>query len=1395
MSAPPASPTPTLSDAARALLDRRAAVREAAGDAIPRRGDDTCAPLSTYQQRLWLFDQVHPGSTAYNRPRAFRITGPLNVHALERALATIVERHHVVRSALLLEDAAPVQRVCEVRVTVPVTDLRGECATGLSRLDELLRDEASRPFDLRAPPLIHARLFRTGEQEHVLLLTLHHAASDGWSDGVLYRELGPAYDAWVEGCAPALEPLPIQYGDYAAWERVRLDAGAYASDIDAWLARLADAPRSLDLPTDRPRTPERSFAGGTRRLRIARPPIDRLRTLAAEERATLAMGLLAVYDVLLMRYSRQTDVVVGVPIAGRTRHVLEPLIGFFSNTLPVRVDLSDDPSFRELLRRVRAASIDAYARQDLPFDAIVDALRQRSPDAVDSGASVVQVMLNVRNTPAATLALGNLDVRPIEIDAARAPVDLNLEITEGADGIDGVAEYASALFDAATVDRMLVHFARIIDAAAVSPELPVSRLPILTDVERERALVVWNSTERPLPFETTVHDLIAAQAARTPDDIAVCDERERLTYAQVVDRAQRLACDLQERGVVAGTLVGVCVERSADLLVALLGVLQAGGAYVPLDPDLPAERLGFMLEDARPLAIVVDRTNAARVPETSAARVVLDDAYWSAASHGAPRALATPESIAYVIYTSGSTGRPKGVLNTHRAIANRLLWMQAEGGVRATDVVLQKTPASFDVSVPELFGPLITGARPVMARPDGHLDNEYLASVIARERITVVHFVPSMLQRFLDEASPEACASLREILCSGEALPLALARRVVQRLPHVALHNLYGPTEAAVEVSHWRFDPASERATVPIGRPIANVRLYVLDAHMQPVPVGVAGELFIGGIAVAQGYLHRPELTAERFVPDPFVADPSARLYRTGDIVRQDVHGVIDYVGRVDHQVKLQGVRIECGEIEAVLATHPGVRDVLVTTAETPTGERRLVAYVVPHGGRDGVDDALLRAHMRERLPEALVPGAFIRLDAFPLTPSGKTDRRALPTPTFGAEESRRPYRAPRTPTEVALVRLWCETLGVERVGIHDDFFALGGHSLAAARVIGRLRSVLGVTVPIRIVFEHPTIASLAASIVAYDETPPSPLVRLQPGAPGATPLFLLHGDFNGGGLYCRALARRLGADRPVYALYPHEPGTCDTIEAMAADYVERIRRTAAGPYVLAGYCNGASVAYEIACRLQAAGEAVSLLVLIDAAAPHPLLVAMHRVIHGAASTLGIDAERARNVYLGAREHVFRLAELLPPREPPPSLPEYGNGAWLIATNAVAGVLRRLGRAVGALIGVREPGPDPVLEEPWPGDEGSELLGWRGVWYARRMRDYVPRRFDGRVTVIIPSARVRRRTEDATLNWARLTRGVDVHVIPGSHLSIVASEVEPLAATLRASIERATHTA
>ncbi|HSK80744.1 MAG TPA: amino acid adenylation domain-containing protein, partial [Thermoanaerobaculia bacterium] len=878
-----------------------------------------------------------------------------------------------------------------------------------------------------------------------------------------------------QGLPSPLPELPVQYADFAQWQRRRLSGDALAAELAHWRARLAGAPTLLELPTDRPRPAVQTWRGATRRFRLPGEPVRQLRALAQTQGATLFMGALAVFQALLSRITARTDLSIGTPIAGRRQREIEDLIGFFVNTLVLRADLSGDPAFPEILARAREVTLAAYAHQDLPFEQLVSELQ---PERSLAHAPLFQVMLVLQNAPLSSLRAPGLELTPLSVERGTSKIDLTVTLLEVGDAVAGVAEYNPDLFDGTTIERLTGHFEVLLRAVAGGSGGRLSELPLLTPPERHQILAEWNATGTRLAGELVLHRLIEEQVARAPEAVAVEGEDAALTYAGLNAQANRLARFLRRLGVTPGAPVAVSAERSPELVVALLAVLKAGGAYVPLDPSYPQERLAWMLGDAfsggSAPVLLTEESLAGRFP-AEVPRFLLDAEAPSLAGEdsGDLAGGAAPDDLAYIIYTSGSTGRPKGAMNTHRAICNRLLWMQEAYGLTPADRVLQKTPASFDVSVWELFWPLLTGARLVLARPEGHKDPAYLIDRIERTGVTTLHFVPSMLQAFVEAPGLERCGSVRRVIASGEALPRELASRFAARL-NAELHNLYGPTEAAVDVS-WHFCRPGETGAVPIGRPISNLALYILDPGLAPVPAGVPGELFIGGLGVARGYLGRPGLTAERFVPDPFAAGAGGRLYRTGDLARFLADGEIEYLGRTDHQVKIRGFRIELGEIEAALAAHKAVREAVAVPWQDG-GRTLLVAYVV------GAAPDELRAFLRERLPDYMVPALFVEMPALPLSPNGKVDRRALPAP--GAPARQTGPTAPRTRAEELLAGIWREALRVGEVGVHDNFFELGGDSILSLQVISRAARH-GLRLTPRQLFESPTIAGLAAIAVA----------------------------------------------------------------------------------------------------------------------------------------------------------------------------------------------------------------------------------------------------------------------------------------------------------------------
>ncbi len=1040
------------------------------------------------QQRLWFLEQLRPGSSDYLLPLALRIRGTLNRGALSHALAAIVDRHEVLRTRYEARDGVPVQRIEEhVDVTINLVDLGVDAAYREHAVTEFLTDELRRPIALTAAPPWRLTLARLAPDDHLLALVVHHIAFDGWSWRVLNRELTAGYAAHTSGVPADLPALPTQYADFAEWQRERVTGPRVTRQLDHWRTRLAGLP-SLELPTDRPRPPVWDGVGDGMSLDLSPALVTEVDRTARTHRATRFMVLVAVVQELLGRYSGQADFGLGIPVAGRGRTDVEGLVGFFVNTVVLRADLTGRPTFTELLRRVRQNALAAFSNAEVPFQRVVDEVvlerdQSRNP--------LFQVSFSLRSALPEPFALPGLDVELVRAPIVSSPFDLNFELSPLSDGGLVVrVQYATALFDRATVRRLTDSYLRLLRLVLARPDTPLAALPLLSQPEL-RQLEVWNDTRVDYPPGETLPGLVARRTAATPNATAVVSDDGELTYAALQARADRIAQRLRGHGVGPESVVGVCLHRGLNLVVALLGVLRAGGAYLPLAPEDPPERLATMLGDSAASVVLTSADLADRV--TGHAAAVLD--VCDPGTDGGPtrpREVALdPDHPAYLIYTSGSTGRPKGVVVTHRAILNRLRWMQDTYRIDASDRVLQKTPATFDVSVWEFFWPLFTGATLVLARPGGHRDPEYLATLITAERITTVHFVPAMLRSFLTAlpAGPSGLNTLRRVFCSGEALPDDLAEDFHTRIG-VELHNLYGPTEAAVDVTATPCRPG-ERVT--IGRPVSNTRVHILDAELRPVPVGATGQLCLAGVQLARGYHARPALTAERFVPDPAGA-PGGRLYLTGDLARHRPDGTVEYLGRSDEQAKIRGFRIEPGEIAATLTAHPAVREAAVVVHGDT--DAHLVAYLVPRGENSSLDADDLRTHAARLLPAHMVPAYYVALPMIPTTSSGKVDRRALPDPVVHRLGSTAGAIAPRTAVEQTVADVWQEVLGRDRIGVHENFFDVGGHSLLATRIAVRLRTSLGVDVPVRALFEHPSVAALAAALTDY---PPLPAQGVMP--------------------------------------------------------------------------------------------------------------------------------------------------------------------------------------------------------------------------------------------------------------------------------------------------------
>ncbi|HYH44362.1 MAG TPA: amino acid adenylation domain-containing protein, partial [Thermoanaerobaculia bacterium] len=994
---------------------------------IPKAPRDGDLPLSFGQQRLWFLHQLDPASTGFNMPLAVRFEGPLSPAALERAVTEIIRRHETLRTTFTLSGGQPVQAIWPPRpFNLPVVDVQG-----MEEVRRLLLTEVREPFDLGNGPLWRLRLLKLAPEDHVVLLTMHHIISDGWSMRVLVRELAALYGE------AALPPLPIQYADFAVWQRKEL---AGEAQLGWWRERLATELPVLELPLDHPRPPVQTFRGAKLPVTL---PAEALRNLARGQGATLFMTLLAGFMALLHRYTRQTDLVVGSPVAGRNRSEIEGLIGLFINNLPLRADLAGDPAFTELLSRVRETTVGAYAHQDLPFEKLVEELKPRRDLA---RSPIFQVMLSLETAASEKQSAGDLILTPLEADIGASRYEWTFFLTDQGDGIGGALEYNTDLFDEATVRRMVDHWTRLLEAAVDEPGERISRLRLLSGEEEQQLLVAWNETARGYALDRPIHALIAEQAARNPDAPAVTCEGETLSYAELDGRANRLAWRLRELGVGPEVPVGIYLERSLDMPVALLAVWKAGGAYVPLDPAYPRERLAYMLEDSGAPVVLTEASLLPTVPESAARAVCLDRMEKSAEDPGVP---AFPESLAYILYTSGSTGRPKGVQIPHGALVNFLESMRELPGLGASDRLLAVTSLSFDIAGLELYLPLLAGAEVEIASRALAADGPRLLSRLSEA--TVLQATPSTWRLLLD-AGWEGGSNLKA-LCGGEALPPKLAGEIAARAG--SLWNMYGPTETTIWSATRLVGPEVAEGPVPLGKPIANTAIYVVDSNLRPVPLGVPGELLIGGTGLARGYFGRPDLTAERFVPNPF-GGPGARLYRTGDLARWLATGELEFLGRLDHQVKVRGYRIELGEIEAALDQHPAVRAAVVIAREDAPGDQRLTAYVV-----GSAPSGELRRHLRAGLPEYMVPSAFVVLPKLPLLPNGKVDRKSLPAPEAERPDLAAPFIAPKSRLEGVISEAWRSVLGVEKVGVHDNFFDLGGHSLLMAQVHHKLRESL----------------------------------------------------------------------------------------------------------------------------------------------------------------------------------------------------------------------------------------------------------------------------------------------------------------------------------------------
>ena len=1069
---------------------------------------ETRFPLSFSQQRLWFIDRLEPGNTSYHLPGAVRLEGKLDLEILERVINEIFRRHEALRTRLEEHDSAPLQVIDEWKPQkLEVLDLRSLSQEEReAEVERRKREEARTIFDLSKGPLFRVKVLILEDEQHLTLFSMHHIISDMWSMRILFREFGALYQAYNAGEPSPLPEIEIQYADYTVWQRKWMQGETLAKQLAYWKRQLAGIPSLLQLPTDKPRQAGSIHRGAHERFVLGPELSGELKRLSQYEGVTLFMVLLAAFQTLLARYSGEERIVVGTPVAGRNRQETEGIIGFFINTLVMATDLSGNLTVRELLKRVREVAIGAFMHQELPFEKLVEEVQ---PERDLNRQPLFQVMFVFQNRSHNATSTANLGGKGEQIEVENARFELWLTIQEEENELVGWVGYAADLFERETMVRLTGHLERLLKAIVANQESRVLNIPLLAETELNQILA-WNRTDLKYDVEKSLQAIFASQTERSPDNLAVVFETQHLTYAGLDTSSNQLANCLKRMGVGPDTPVAICVERSLFLVVGLLGVLKAGAAYLPLDPEHPKERLAFMLDDAQ-VPVIITQDRLAGILADQNRQTIVIDRQWeeiSRESRFAPSVPSCPENLAYIIYTSGSTGRPKGVSIPHQAIVNHMLWLQDYFKLSETDSFLQKTAFSFDASVSEFFAPLLTGGRIIMARPGGAQDSSYIVKAIADHEVTCLQLVPSMLRVLLDEPGFGQCRSLKKVISAGESLPVELLERFTASMD-AELYNFYGPTEAAIDVTSWRCDRLISRPVVPIGYPIANTQVHILGPDLQSMPVSMPGEFYIGGTNLARGYLNRPELTAELFIPHPHSEESGARLYRTGDLARRLPGGAVEYLRRVDHQVKLRGFRIELGEIEAALNQNPAIQESVVLTREDRPGDKRLVAYIVPE--RDfkqekvrnqnstplpveeagkGINTSSrelsfesLRGYLQQKVPAYSVPSSFVILESLPLLANGKVARQALPAPSV-FEARLDGYVAPSTPIEKEVARIFSQALGIGEVGIYDDFFILGGHSLLVIQVINRVNKAFQIELPVRALFDGPTVSSLVNAIV-----------------------------------------------------------------------------------------------------------------------------------------------------------------------------------------------------------------------------------------------------------------------------------------------------------------------
>ena len=1370
-------------------------------------------PTSFAQQRLWFLDQLAPGNPFYNVSTALHLTGSLNFTALKQTFNEIVRRHETLRTRFVMVEQQPVQAISpSLTIPLPLIDLRNfDSPERSTRMQQIVTQEAQHPFNLTTGPLLRVKLLQLDEAEYLLLLNIHHIVADGWSIGVLIKELGVLYKALAgdkrcltttDSVSRLLPELPIQYADFAQWQREWLQGAAangtspLQSQLVYWQKQL-NGISVLNLPTDRLRSAVPSYRGAKQFLELPHSLTQALEALSYQEGVTLFMTMLAAFQTLLYRYTQQEDIAVGSPIANRNRSELEGLIGFFVNSLVLRTDFSGKVTFRELLNRVREITLEAYSHQDLPFEKLVEELH---PERDLSYHPFFQVVFSLQNTPIETLELSGLTLSLFEFDSKTAKLDLEFHLWQDLESLKGQMVYSTDLFDDKSITRMLGHFQTLLESIVANPEQRISDLSLLTGQERQELLIDWNDTKRDYPENKCFHQLFEAQVQETPDAIAlnarsanalVFDD-EQLSYKELNIRSNQLAHYLKKLGVVPDVLVGICVERSPEAIVALLGILKAGGAYLPLDPSLPQERLKFILEDAQ-VSILLTHCSLAPLKKGDwgdlLSIVYIDEDWATITQHSQenPTSCVTFDNLAYVIYTSGSTGKPKGVLLQHRGLSNLAASQIEVFNIQPINRILQFASLSFDASIFEIVMALQTGATLYLANKESLLPGQPLLNLLREKAITHVTLPPAVLAVLPTESLP----ALQTIICAGESCTDDIVKRWWNSQRR--FFNAYGPTEATVWSTVAEISTMSEKP--PIGRPIANTQIYILDKYLQPLPIGIIGELYISGEGLAQGYLNRPELTIEKFIPNPFSDKKGARLYKTGDLARYRTDGNIEFLGRIDNQVKIRGFRIELLEIETVLSQHQSVQKAVVIVKENVSGDKYLVAYIVPNIETQNFT-SLLRKFLKEKLPEYMIPKAFVILDSLPLTVNGKVDRyvlTALNTPTSHSMD--KAFIAPRTATESTLAKIWAEVLNIEGVGIYDNFFDLGGNSLLTVQLMKQIYKHFERELPLSSLFLNPTIESLATALSSKaDSLPWSPLVPIQPA--GSSPaLFCVHPIFGVVFPYYE-LAQNLGKDQPFYGLQPigldGKSSPLTRIEDMATHYIEALRTVQPkGPYFLGGWSFGGWVAFEMAQQLQNSGEEVALLAVLDTLAPIP----------GNIPSLGSGFKFmlttvARYIWPFFLDYFYLIIAIAKNRIN--SLTSGLTNFNIIVQNSVwESLTRTLQTNLFSHFILKEDATVNIIPEESKLRLLSELAirPMLRVFYAnsQAVLNYVPQAYPKRINLFRTKVESSIAKEDPSLGWDQLTvGGTEIHHIPGNHLTMLRKpHIQILAAQLRACIEKA----